>query len=192
MISYLAGTIIAKQDSFIILNVSGVGYKVFVSEKTLDSISKNEQEVELFCHLHVRENTLDLYGFTSMPELELFEMVGDISGVGPKASLQISSIGSVEDFQKAITQRDERFFAGVHGIGKKKVQKIILELTGKIETLGAGSARKTVSDEDQEVIDALIALGFPRAKAREALSQIPADLKATEERVRASLKVVRS
>jgi holliday junction DNA helicase RuvA len=191
MISYLEGTVLIRRDSFIILQVQGVGYKVFVSEKTFDSISKHESEVELFCHLHVRENALDLYGFTSVGELELFEILLDISGVGPKAALQISSIGSVEDFQKAITQRDERFFAGVHGIGKKKVQKIILELTGKIETLGSSNTKKTVSDEDQEVIDALLALGFPRTKVREVLAAIPSDLTTTEDRVRAALKSVR-
>ena len=132
---------------------------------------------------------MDLYGFSSHEELDLFGMIGDISGVGPKASLQIASIGSLHDFKKAIAAQDERFFAGIHGIGRKKIQKIILELTGKIEKLEGG--KKGESDEDREVMDALINLGFPRQRAREALSQIPKSAKTTEEKVRAALKIVR-
>lgn len=189
MISYLSGAIITRTDAFIILDVNGVGYKVFVSGRTLEKIPENGQDVKLFCHLHIRENTMDLYGFLSHEELDLFEMIGDISGVGPKASLQIASIGSLHDFKKAIAAQDERFFAGIHGIGRKKIQKIILELTGKIEKLEGG--KKGESDEDREVMDALINLGFPRQRAREALSQIPKSAKTTEEKVRAALKIVR-
>ncbi|MCH8986616.1 Holliday junction branch migration protein RuvA [Patescibacteria group bacterium] len=189
MISYLSGEVIIKKDSFIILDVQGVGYKVFISERTFDKIPDIGQNSKLFCHLHVRENMLDLYGFSSIEELELFEIIGDISGIGPKAALQIAAIGSLEDFRKAIAARDERFFAGVHGIGKKRVQTIILELTGKLEKFDG--AQKPPSDEDQEVIDALVALGFPRAKAREALLQVPKNLKTAEERVRSALKAIR-
>jgi len=190
MISYLSGNVVIKRDTFIILDVQGVGYRVFVSEGSLDKIPEIGEGVKLFCHLHVRENTLDVYGFLSMDELDLFEIIDGISGIGPKASLLIAAIGSLGEFKKAIVSEDESFFAGVHGIGRKKIQKIILELTGKIEKLkGPGTAE---NKEEREVMDALVNLGFPRQRAREALSQIPKDAKTTEEKVREALKIVRA
>lgn len=188
MISYLNGTVVIKKENFVVLDVAGVGYKVFASQRTLNEIAEEEKDCNLFCHLHVREDVMDLYGFLTFEELELFEIITSISGVGPKAGLQLASIGSFKDFKKAIVSRDEKFFAGIHGIGMKKIQKIILELTGKIERL---DEVKYGSPEDEEVVGALVNLGFPRQRAREALSQIPKEAKTTEQKVRAALKIVR-
>lgn len=188
MIAYVSGNIIAKREGFLILDVQGVGYKVFVSGRTLDKIAENQQGVKLFCHLHVRENTMDLYGFLTLEELELFEMIDNISGIGPKASLQVAALGSSAELKKAIEAKDEKFFSGVHGIGKKKIQKIILELTGKFEELNSlGRERQ----EDREVINALVNLGFSQAQAKHAVSQVPQSAKTLEQRIRAAFKVMR-
>ncbi len=189
MISYLSGDIIFRGDHFIILDVNSVGYKVFVSGQTLATLPKNKGSIKLFCHLYVREDAMDLYGFFTLPQLNLFETLIGISGIGPKAAVQLASIGSVEDFKKAILEKNEKFFAGIHGIGKKKVQKIILELTGKIEQME--DMRGAKQEKDKEVIDALTHLGFSRQQAKEALAQIPQDTANIEEKIRQALKAAR-
>src|SRR3990167_1901598 len=100
--------------------------------------------------------------------LELFETLKGISGIGPKAALRLSSLGTREQMREAIEKGDASFFAGVHGIGQKKIQKVILELTGKLKTLKQGNGK-----EDDDAVDALVALGFSKNQAKDALSKLP-------------------
>ena len=187
MISYLQGNVMLKEDDYIILNVQGIGYKVFVAEKMLSKISEGAEHIEVFCYLRLRqEETIELYGFPSLQTLKLFEILNNISGIGPKAALALSSLGTREELQKAIEQRDATFFAGVKGIGTKKIQKVMVELTGKFDKIPQEDDSK-----DKEVLDALVSLGFPLQRARDALSQIPQEAKTTEEKIRAALKIVR-
>ena len=104
----------------------------------------------------------------------------------PKAALALSSLGTREELQKAIEQRDATFFAGVKGIGTKKIQKVMVELTGKFDKIPQEDDSK-----DKEVLDALVNLGFPLQRARDALSQIPQEVKTTEEKIRAALKIIK-
>ncbi len=184
MISYLKGKIILKTGKFIVLDVNGVGYKVFLSKKTLTGIA--DEEISLFCHLVVRENILDLYGFLTPEELELFEIVIGISGVGPKAALEISSFGPKEKLKEAIDFQREEVFEGILGIGKKKARKIILELSGKIKDFGQFVSKKGETDP---VLDTLINLGFPREKAKQALAELPA-IEDAEEKLKQALKIL--
>ncbi|MBU2545420.1 Holliday junction branch migration protein RuvA, partial [Patescibacteria group bacterium] len=107
MISYLQGEIIIKKDKFIILNVGGVGYKVFVSKKTLGKLPETGNQLNLHCFLNVKENILALYGFLSDKELDFFELLNTIRGVGPKAALEISSLGPLENIRERIISKDE-------------------------------------------------------------------------------------
>jgi len=184
MISYLFGKIILKNDKFIILDVNNIGYKVFLSHKTLSNILDNEENLKLFCFLNVKENALDLYGFLTYDELDFFEVLMDIRGVGPKAALEISALGSLEKIKDKILKQDGKIFAGIPGIGAKKAMTIILELTGKIKLLD--SAKSKGSDDPAE--DALIQLGFSRQQSKEALSNVPKDVKDMEERIKLALK----
>lgn len=182
MISYLSGTILLKAPDYIILEVGNVGYRVFLGEKVLEGL-KEGSSFSIFCHLYLRKDeTLELYGLESPEHLRLFEMLNDVSGVGPKAALAMASLGSVEEFKKALAQQDEKFFSGIKGIGTKKVQKVILELTGKIERMD-----KKTAPEDQEALSALVSLGIPRQKARQALDSVEPAL-TTEEKVKTALK----
>lgn len=189
MISYLKGTIAAKTSDYIILDLGNIGYKVFISEKMQAQLSGGDK-VELFCHLHMRKDeTMELYGVPSFEQLRLFEMLKGISGVGPKAALLLSSLGTIKEFERAIDIQDEAFFGDVKGIGKKKIQKIILELTGKIHYLNKA---KKLSKEEEETISALSSLGFTKQKAREALSLIPQDIQKTEDKVKEALRIMKS
>lgn len=186
MISYLKGQVISKGSDSIILLVGGIGYKVFVGTKIL-ALAKEGSDLALFCYLHLkREETIELYGLPSAEALSLFESLRGISGIGPKAALAISSLGNPQELKQAILQGDEGFFKGIHGVGSKKIQKVILELTGKIKTFG-----KHMEHLDDDAVDALVGLGFPRKKAREAVARVGKEIQETQARVKEALKFIR-
>jgi len=182
MISFLDGKIILKKDKFIILEVNNVGYKVFLSRQTLLKLPEIGQNLKLFCFQNVKEEALDLYGFLTYENLEFFETLMDIRGVGPKSALDISDLGSLDKIKERILRQDEKIFEGIPGIGSKKAMTIILELTGKIKMLGS---RKESADEAES---ALMQLGFSKQQAKEALSRVPAEVKNSEERIKLALK----
>lgn len=183
MIAYLQGKIIFKKEKFIVLDVNGVGYKVFLSQKALSELPEINKILKVFCFLSVRENALDLYGFLDQKELEFFEILDSIRGIGPKAALEISSLGSLEAIKQKILSRDEKLFEGIPGIGRKKAMAIILELTGKIKDI----VKPSVFDEAEE---GLVNLGFSRQKAKTTLSKISKDIKDPEQKVKEALKIL--
>lgn len=182
MIASLTGKITTKKDKFIILDVAGVGYKVFVSRNTILKLPEIGENIKVFTYLKVAETVLDLYGFLTFDELEFFDILCDIRGVGPKAALEISALGSLEKIKDKILAQDETIFSGIPGIGGKRASTIILELTGKIKTFSG----KSQSVDEAE--NALVQLGFSKAQARDALSNVPAEIKNSEERIKIALK----
>jgi Holliday junction DNA helicase RuvA len=182
MISYLKGKILLKRAGSLILETGGVGYKVFVGEAMLSQV-KEGQERELFCYLYLREDRMELYGFSNPETLRFFEVLNTISGIGPKAALALSSLGSIDEFKKAIEQKNERFFSTTKGIGKKKIQKIIVELTGKLDDIETPKSAKP-----DDALDSLVALGFSKSDARQALSHVSPEITQTEQRIKEALK----
>lgn len=194
MISFLNGKIILKRDKFIILEVNNVGYKIFLSKPSLlklpeigesSNLAKPSDDghgVKLFIYQNVKEEALDLYGFFTYEELEFFEVLMDIRGVGPRSALDISALGSLDKIKDRILKQDEKIFEGIPGIGSKKAMTIILELTGKIKMLG----QKKGSPDEAE--NALTQLGFSKQQVKDALSKVSSNIKNTEERVKFALK----
>jgi len=182
MISFLNGEIILKRDKFIIVEVAGIGYKVFLSRQSLLKLPEVGQMVKLFTFQNVKEEALDLYGFLTYGEFEFFEILMDIRGVGPRSALDISQLGSLDKIKERVLQQDEKIFEGIPGIGAKKAGTIILELTGKIKVLG----QKSQSADEAE--NALVQLGFAKQQAKEALGFVPPEIKKTEDRVKSALK----
>lgn len=180
MISYLNGRIILKKDKFVILEVNGVGYKVFLNNQTLLTLPEIGEIIKLYTYQNVKEEALDLYGFLSYEQLEFFEVLMDIRGVGPKSALDIAALGSLDKIKDRILKQDEKIFEGIPGIGSKKAMTIILELTGKIKMLGQ---KKGSSDEAE---GALMQLGFSKQQAKDALSRV--SNKDPEERIKLALK----
>ncbi len=195
MISYLYGQIILKKDKFIILEVNNIGYKVFLSRKTLSNLPEIGQNlntstplnIKLFCFHNVKEDASDIYGFLTYDELDFFEILNDIRGVGPRAALEISSLGSLDKIKDRILKEDPKVFEGIPGIGSKKAMTIILELTGKIKTLNSLTSKDLVDESE----NALVQLGFSRQQAKEALSNVAPEVKDVEERVKLALKNLR-
>jgi len=119
MIGSIKGAIILKTEKFLIVETNGVGYKINVSPDTLSKVKKTGEEITLWTHTHVREDVLDLYGFLARKELELFEMLINVSGIGPRGALSILGITSIETLKKAIGTGDTSYLTKVSGIGKK-------------------------------------------------------------------------
>src|SRR3989344_7893499 len=182
MIYYLKGRVGFKNDKIVALEVSGVGYKIFCSPGTLRGIPNN-QETEIFTHLHLKEDAIELYGFLNQEELELFEVLNSISGIGPKTAMMLASLGSLEKLKEIM--ESGKLPPEIKGIGQKRMQKILLELTGKIKELKKPGAFAREND----ATEALISLGLPRQKAKEALSGIPENAD-TEIKIKEALKIL--
>jgi Holliday junction DNA helicase RuvA len=187
MIAFLEGKIALKTERFAVVNVNGVGYKVFCPAPTLEKLGSKGDQTKLFIHLYHRENLLDLYGFLSFEELEFFEMLISVSGIGPKAGLSVLSIASLKELMASIASGQVNLLTRVSGIGKKTAERVILELRSKI-LVPSSEVRKLVSDD--EAIDALVSLGYAQRQAKEALSQVPAKVKSVENRVKEALKIL--
>jgi len=184
MINFITGKVLFKKKNFIILERNGLGFKIFLSEKNLEKIQEGE-DVKIFTYFSIRNEKPELYGVLSLEELELFEILEKVSGIGPKAALILSSLGSFKDFQKAIESGDYKFFEGIKGVGKKKIQKIILEIGGELKKLS-----QKPRQEDEEVIKALTSLGFSKSEAQEALLELPEDITDTETRIKKALQIL--
>lgn len=182
MIAFLEGKIILKKHKFIVVQVAGIGYKVFISQQTLLKLPEIGQDIKVFTFQNVKEEALDLYGFLTYEELEFFEILNDIRGVGPKAALEISAVGPLDKIKDRILKQDENVFAGIPGIGAKRASTIILELTGKIKMLGN---KKASADEAES---ALVQLGFSKHQAKDALEHVSEDIKDPQERIKLALK----
>lgn len=187
MIASLAGKIELKTDKFVIVDIEGVGYKVFCASQTLAKLPQDGQRTKLFTHSYVRQDGFDLYGFLTFEELELFELLISISGIGPKAALGIMSVASLKDLKASIASGQVNLLTKVSGIGKKTAERVILELRNKMIGPVAG-IKGLVSD--QEAVEALVGLGYTQAQARQALDQVPGQVKTIENRVKEALKIL--
>lgn len=188
MIGHLEGRIIHTDPAFIIISAGGVGYKVFVTMGVRESISDTSESIALWTYLAVRETALDLYGFANKKELDLFEKLLTVSGVGPKSALSILSVTSVDTLAHAITSGDTSHLTSISGIGAKAASKIVLELKDKITYDGAASTESM--KEDMDVLEALKALGYREHDARDAIKDIPTDITGTSNRVTEALKLL--
>ena len=186
MISYIEGKIIFQGEKFIIVKTGGVGFKVFI----LPELNLENDEIKLFTYLSVREDALVLYGFLDYKELELFELLISISGIGPKAGLGILSLADTETIKVAIVKNDASVLTRVSGIGKKTAERVILELKNKIlvsDIENVENKSKEIS-EHSDATDALISLGYSASEARNALSKISPEIKSVGEMIKMALK----
>ncbi|MCR4330264.1 MAG: Holliday junction branch migration protein RuvA, partial [Patescibacteria group bacterium] len=142
--------------------------------------------VSLWTHLAVRETSLDLYGFLEQPELEFFEMLITISGIGPKSALGILSVAPIDTIKHAIASGDTSYLTKVSGIGKKNAEKIVVELRDKLG--GAHALDGTMLKEDADVVAVLQSIGYSVKEARDALKGISKDTVGTSEKIKEALK----
>jgi holliday junction DNA helicase RuvA len=185
MIAKLKGKTEYLRDNYVVIDVNNVGYKVHLSAYTFGKVAALK-EVELFVHTYVREDTLALYGFLVFEELEMFELLISISGIGPKAATGILSIATPKTIKTAILNEDPSILTKVSGIGKKTAERVILELKNKVADISVGDKEEVAIDTD--AIEALISMGYTVTEARDALKSVSTDIKDVGERIKVALK----
>ncbi len=192
MIAHLAGSITEKFQTSVILDVHGVGYELSISAPDAEKINLGD-EVKFYTYHAIRENSEELFGFSSLAAKKMFQMLISVNGVGPKAAMAILSLGSTEEVRNAIANTDATFIAKAAGVGKKSAERVIVDLRDKVGApshYGATETKFTLSaavGPEDEALDALIALGFPLKEASAALANVDPSLP-TEDRIRRALK----
>lgn len=187
----ISGTIEELGVNHAVVNVGGMGYKAYVTADTLHGL-KISRPIKLWTYLAVREDALDLYGFTRKTDQELFQLLITVSGIGPKTALGIMSLASSETLSGAIRTGSTAHLTKISGIGKKTAEKIVLELKDKIANLAwhASGHDKGGVASDLDAIEALRALGYDADESRNALKKISRDIDDVGEKVKAALKVL--
>ena len=188
MIATLRGEIIQIEDNALVVEVGGVGLRVFVPAQVRGRM-KTGEAILLYTHLVVREDALTLYGFESQSDRELFNMLLGVDGVGPKVALSVLSTLTVDTVQRAVFTDEAEILSRVPGVGKKTAQKIALHLKDRLKPLDALSKIASMSDADSEVLAALTALGYSVIEAQTAIQALPKDAPDdVEERLRMALQ----
>ncbi len=171
MIAHLRGTLITKHPNQVVVETAGVGYEVNISVPTFSELPANGSEVALHIHTHVREDVIALYGFLRPPEKALFEKLMTVSGIGAKLAITILSGMAADDMAAAIRGNDLARLTKIPGIGKKTAERMVLELRDKLPAVSGISAPtvSTMSAMEEDVLSALVNLGYQRAAAEKAL-----------------------
>lgn len=189
MFDYLNGIVVESGEDYIVIDIGGIGYRVFTSSNTISNIKENNKE-KIFTHLHVKENDLVLYGFSSKNELEIFKLLLSVTGVGPKAALSLLSYLKPKDLIIAIQTKNAKALTQAPGIGKKTAERIMLELKDKTSI-----SSDIIIDIDEvngsnmpEVIDALMSLGYSYSEAASAFSKVKDKEKSLDNLIKEALK----
>lgn len=181
MFAYIKGTLEYKDNDYLVIEVNGVGYKIFTSLATIETSGKIGDEIKLYTYLHVREDVMCIYGFITRDELNMFELLITVSGVGPKAALSLLSSISPSRFALAIVTDDIQTLTKAQGIGKKTAQRMILELKDKIKKEQLSQSKGPNIDEIDlqnnssrlsEAVSALMVLGYSGVEASRAVSKV--------------------
>lgn len=199
MITRIRGTLLQADLTSIVVDVGGVGYEILISLATHSRLPREGSEVEVLTHLHHKDDTMVLFGFTSEEERELFRMLIGVAGIGPKGAMGILSGISVDDFKAAVARGDEKMLKTVSGIGPKTASRIIVELK---ERIGLAPAYQALSreleptEEQKQLYDAVLALiklGYTQMAAQKALKRVLGETEektTLEELVKKALKYV--
>jgi len=190
MISFLEGTIEHFGDKYVILNTGGIGYKVTMIPKLLNIVSKTQDKVKLYIHsqLNMREGTFDMYGFNKKEDLDLFNMLTTVSGIGPKGAMNILSNIEPKHLKAAIMEEDPSFLRKVSGLGAKTAQRLVLELKNKVDYLDIGDMKGIDLGQEGQAVEALLALGYSAGQAKEVLKEAKGTT--LQDRVREALKIL--
>lgn len=199
MIAFVRGKVVQRYENRVILDVHGMGYQIFLSSREAQAIPASGEEIQLHTCLQVKEDAMQLYGFLSQDDLEVFRLLLGVNGIGPKAALGILSVLSADDLRFAVLSDDVKTITRAPGIGPKTAKKMILDLKDRLsleeaferrlehspEALDSGG----VTDARAEAVQALTALGYSGSDALRAVKKVPADPEMdVEEILKAALK----
>jgi Holliday junction DNA helicase RuvA len=186
MIAHIQGTLAEKFLGSVIIDVNGVGYEVQITSQDFDNLVIGEN-IKLYTYHHIREQSQELYGFSSLASKKLFEMLITVQGIGPKAALSILSLGSASEVQSAISRSDSSYLSGATGVGKRTAERVVVDLSDKVGAPLVQHIGKTGSVSNDEALDALMALGYSLSDGISALDNVDNNLP-TSDRVTQALK----
>ena len=194
MFAYIKGSLEMKSSGYIVIDINGLGYKIFMSQNNIDSIGELHNIIKVFTYVKVREDDISIFGFKTQEELKMFELLISVSGVGAKSALVMLSCIEPSDFAIAVISNDVKFLTKVPGIGNKSAQRIILELKDKLkeeqleEKLKDSSKRlKDNSENINEAISGLMVLGYSKKDIEKAFEHLDIDNLSIEDLIKKGL-----
>ena len=188
MIVSISGLIKKVGNNYLVINVGGVGVRVFVPRTVLENNVGVGRSINLHTHFLIRENEMALYGFESEEDLSIFELLLEVNGIGPKVAIAILSTLSPELLKNAIIREEPAVLQRVPGVGKKTAERILFQLKDKMGVPAGATAIPFVADVDSDVIEFLTGLGFSIVEAQTALQHIPRDIKEINDRLQHALR----
>ena len=185
MYYYIKGTLVQKSDNYIVVDANGVGYMIYTSLNGMQNAGEVGKKITIYTYLHVREDVMDLFGFTTIEEKNMFMQLISVSGVGPKAALSILSVTTPAKFAVAVITNDVKTITKASGVGPKMAQRVILELKDKMKTDELeidleDESDDILSDNRSEAISALVVLGYSSNDAQKAVKGIDGTLSVEE------------
>lgn len=171
MIAHLRGRVLEKNPSRLILEAAGVGYEVAISIASFSGLPAEGSDVSLYIHTHVREDTLALYGFLRRDEKQLFERLISVSGIGPKLAITVLSGMAPDSLVTALRGNDLTALTRIPGVGKKTAERMVLELRDKLDGFAAAPAATPSTRMEEDVVSALVNLGYQRPAAEQAVTR---------------------
>ena len=197
MIAYVKGKLDTKTNSFVVIDVQGIGYKIFMSAKSIESLGEIGEVVKVYTHYYVREDNISLYGFLSNEELRMFELLLSVSGIGAKSAVQILSAITPSSFALAVISNDISKIVKIPGIGKKTAERMVLELKDKLKTqeamedteeAGISELLSKETEELSEAISALQVLGYTKRECEVVLEKLDTKEMSVEDIIKTALK----
>ena len=194
----ITGNVVTHDESSVVLDCSGVAFKMFATLNTISKVAPVGQKQTLFTHLNVREDALDLFGFADKNELECFKLLTSVSGVGPKAALAILSALTPDMLALSISSGDAKAITAAQGVGPKIAQRVVLELNGKLGGIVtssatmenvAAAAKSKVTYAGEDAVEALVAFGYSRSEASVAVGKLDGNL-STEDMIKQALTML--
>ena len=196
MFAYIKGSLEEKTSTYVVIDVGGVGYKIFMSVSSINNIGEIGNIVKVHTHYYVREDNISLYGFLTSEELKMFELLLSVSGVGAKSAITMLSNISPSDFALAIITNNIATLTKIPGIGAKSAQRIILELKDKLKDVDATSKTEEVivkqkdNENAKDALDALQILGYNKKEIEKAIQKMDIDEMSTEDIIKNALKLL--
>ena len=194
MYAYIKGTLEEKTKDSIVIDVGGIGYRIYLSEQSMTKLGDLGEKIKVYTHYYVREDNISLYGFLSNEELKMFELLIQVSGIGAKTAIMMLSNITPSQFAIAIISNDIKTLTKIPGVGTKSAQRIVLELQDKLKTEDAivkdtGAEEKIIKNENtDEAVQALQILGYNKGEITKTLDKLDLKGLSTEDIIKAALK----
>ncbi len=187
MFAYIKGSLEMKSSGYIVIDINGLGYKIFMSQNNIDSIGELHNIIKVFTYVKVREDDISIFGFKTQEELKMFELLISVSGVGAKSALVMLSCIEPSDFAIAVISNDVKVLTKVPGIGNKSAQRIILELKDKLKEEQLEEKLKDNSENINEAISGLMVLGYSKKDIEKAFERLDIDNLSIEDLIKKGL-----